>query len=167
MSEEELDESAQPSKSERKRRAHAAQTLGERLIGLADAELDRLGLPERLLDALRAARRITSRAAAVRQRQYIGKLMRDVDTSGIVAALEARQRVTALEAERFRRVETWRDRLLAEGSTALDALGASRADADVAPLRTLLERARDERAAPGIRAAASRELFRRLRALLR
>ena len=79
-----------PSKSARKRAAHAAQDLGVELVRLRDRELEALELPEELLEAIRAARRITSRAAGARQRQYIGRLMREVDPAPIRAALAAR-----------------------------------------------------------------------------
>src|SRR5690348_2691971 len=62
-------EPERPSKSERKRAAHAAQDLGEALIRLRDPELEALGLPERLTEAVREARHIRSRAAGARQRQ--------------------------------------------------------------------------------------------------
>jgi len=78
-----------PSKSALKRAALAAQQLGEELILLKDADLDALELPERLSDAVRQARRIRSRAAGARQRQYIGKLMREMDLEPIRAALAA------------------------------------------------------------------------------
>jgi ribosome-associated protein len=78
-----------PSKSARKRAAHAAQALGERLIALKDADLVRLQLPEDLLEAVRAARRIRARGGLARQKQYIGKLMRDLDPVPIAAALDA------------------------------------------------------------------------------
>jgi ribosome-associated protein len=70
-----------PSKSARKRAAHAAQDLGEELIRLSDAELEALALPEQLIDAVRLARRISSRGGGARQRQFIGKLMRTIDRS--------------------------------------------------------------------------------------
>ena len=82
------DEEQRPSKSARKREAHALQSLGERLIKLKQADLAALALPEPLLEAILEARRITSRAAGARQRQYIGKLMRDIDPEPIRRALE-------------------------------------------------------------------------------
>ena len=115
-----------PSKSERKRAAHAAQDLGETLIGLKDSELEALELPERLLDAIRDARRIPSRGGGARQRQYIGKLMRDIDLEPIRAALAARGEQSAREAERFKRLEEWRGRLIPEGGLALEKLARSR-----------------------------------------
>jgi ribosome-associated protein len=77
-----------PSKSSRKRAAHAAQALGERLIALKESDLVRLPIPETLLDAVRDARRIKARGGLSRQKQYIGKLMRDLDAAAIEDALE-------------------------------------------------------------------------------
>ncbi|MEY3466491.1 MAG: hypothetical protein RL603_2091 [Pseudomonadota bacterium] len=92
----EADEAAgefdRPSKSARKRAAHAAQALGERLIALKESELAKLPLPEALASAVREAQRIKARGGLARQRQYIGKLMRDIDPEPIEAALAARDR---------------------------------------------------------------------------
>ncbi|MCC6172529.1 MAG: DUF615 domain-containing protein [Gammaproteobacteria bacterium] len=151
-----------PSKSARKRAAHAAQDLGERLIGLREAELAALPLPETLLDAIRLARRITARGGLARQRQYIGKLMRDVDPAPIEAALAAREGRGAGEAELLRRLEGWRARLLAEGEPALAALLASHPGLERAKFVPLLERARAARDDAG-RASTARALFRELR----
>jgi 5-(carboxyamino)imidazole ribonucleotide mutase len=89
------DAAVRPSKSARKRDAHAAQRLGEQLIELKDAELDALDLPEPLADAIREARGIRSRGAGARQRQYIGRLMRDIDVDALRAALDARRDAAA------------------------------------------------------------------------
>ena len=78
-----------PSKSARKRAAHAAQALGERLIALKESELLQIPLPETLRDAVRDARRIKARGGLARQKQYIGKLMRDADIPAVEAALES------------------------------------------------------------------------------
>jgi len=90
-----------PSKSARKREALAAQKLGEELILLRHADLDALELPERLSEATRQARRIRSRAAGARQRQYIGKLMREIDLEPILAALAASADRPARAARRY------------------------------------------------------------------
>ncbi len=91
-----------PSKSARKRAAQAAQALGEALIELREAELDALGLPERLAEAIREARGIKSRGADARQRQYIGRLMREVDLEAIRGALAARHARSAQDERRAR-----------------------------------------------------------------
>lgn len=156
-----------PSKGARKRAAAAAQKIGERLIGLRDTDLARLPLPEQLLDAIRAARSIRSRGGLARQRQYIGKLMREVDPEPLRELLEDGARAQALEVERFRRVEAWRDRLIAEGDTALTALGEWRtlSPDEHAKLTEVLRRARHIGSSKAQRASAARELFRTLRAL--
>jgi ribosome-associated protein len=153
-----------PSKSERKREAHEAQALGEELIGLRDAELAALALPEELLEAIAVARRITSRSAGVRQRQYIGKLMRGMDLEPLRERLAARSEQTALEAQAFKRIEAWRERLISEGPPALAELARWRPGLDEAALSRQIAAARRERAAGGA-STANRELFRALRTL--
>jgi ribosome-associated protein len=163
-----------PSKSERKRAAHAAQDLGEALIRLRDADLESLGLPERLNEAIREARHIRSRAASARQRQYIGKLMRDIDLEPIRTALAARSERDAIETQHFKRAEAWRERLIAEGEPALDELARLRPGLDRTEWSRRVAAARREQTATGSGAAksagamgpAGRELFRALRTLL-
>jgi ribosome-associated protein len=86
----ETDDTRPPSKSQRKRDAHAAQALGERLVALRSTELTGLPLDDLLRDAIEAAREITSRGARARQLQYIGKLMRAANMGAIEATLAAR-----------------------------------------------------------------------------
>lgn len=89
----ELDGELRLSKSARKRAAHAAQKLGEELVRLKAAELDTLGLPEELYEAIREAQRIkNSRGGVARQRQYIGKLMREIDLAPIETAMAVRRK---------------------------------------------------------------------------
>jgi len=80
--------SERTSRSERKRRAEALQKLGVRLTGLRLSALQRLQLPPELLDAVKEAQRLRSRAALARQRQFIGRLMRDLDAT-VLARAEA------------------------------------------------------------------------------
>jgi ribosome-associated protein len=160
------DEYDGPSKSSRKRAAHAAQDLGAELILMRDSELDSLNLPESLVDAVHEARRITSRGGLARQRQYIGKLMRDVDPEPIRAFLAARNSVTARDAERFKRVEAWRERLIVEGAPALEELERWRPGLDRDEWARRVSAASAERARTAATGTAGRELFRALRALL-
>jgi ribosome-associated protein len=155
-----------PSKSARKRAAHEAQRLGLRLIELADAELAALGLPERLLDALQEARRIRSRAAAVRQRQYIGKIMRDLDPLEIIAALEERDRRRALATRRQKLISEWRARLIEDGAAALEAFSAQHPRADRRRLADLVSGACAAQGPESARITAARELYRALRELV-
>jgi ribosome-associated protein len=160
------DEYDGPSKSSRKRAAHAAQDLGAELISMRDSELAALDLPEILVDAVLEARRITSRGGLARQRQYIGKLMRDVDPEPIRAFLASRNSVNAHDAERFKRVEAWRERLIVEGAPALEELERWRPGLDRDEWARRINAAREERARTAATGTAGRELFRALRALL-
>ena len=154
-----------PSKSMRKRDAAAAQDLGTRLIDLKEADLVALNLPETLHDAILLAKRITSRGGLARQRQFIGKLMRDLDPVPIEAALNMESRATAQDAEKHKRIEAWRARLLTEGPAALDDLLQWCPGADRKALQALITKATSERIDSGSRDGASRELFRSIRSL--
>ena len=81
-----------PSKSARKREYLALQKLGEELTKVKENELLTMGLDEDLLEAVLDARRIRSRGALRRQKQYIGKIMRGVDPQPIREALDRLRR---------------------------------------------------------------------------
>lgn len=76
-----------PSRSARKRAAEALQRLGVGLTRMRPARLRQLQLPQPLLEAILEAQRLRSRVALARQRQYIGRLMREVDAEPIERAL--------------------------------------------------------------------------------
>ena len=160
----ETDEARQ-SKSARKREAASLQELGVELAGLPDPEIAALDLPDKLFAALRDLKRLPSHGAQLRQRQYIGKLMRDIDPAPVLAKLAERKLRHDSEIRRFQLVERWRDRLLSDPATALAELLEEYPGADRAALTRLLEKAERERVdqrAP----AAARELFAFLRQLL-
>src|SRR5712672_863909 len=110
------------SKSARKREAATLQELGVQLSALPDQEIKALGLPDSLFVALRDLRRLPSHGAQVRQRQYIGKLMRDIDPEPVLAKLAERKQRHDLEIRYFQQIERWRDRLLSEPSSGLEEL---------------------------------------------
>ncbi len=74
------------SKTQRKQQMHELQRLGVKLCALSEAELCNLDLPEDLLQAILAAKRLKSHSAMHRQTQYIGKIMRAIDCAPIEAA---------------------------------------------------------------------------------
>jgi ribosome-associated protein len=108
-----------PSKNARKREQHALQELGEHLIPLKSSELDAIGLSEGLLQAVRAATRMKSHGALKRQKQLIGKLMRQADADLVRARLDALGARDRVEKQMFAKAEKWRDRLLTGGPRAL------------------------------------------------
>ncbi len=149
------------SKSQRKRDMTALQDLGEELVKLAPARLARLDLPESLLAAILEAQRLNSHGAIRRQMQYIGKLMRDVDSAPIAAQLAAIRGESAEAKAQFHALERWRERLL-EDDAALTEWLAKHPGADAQQLRQLIRNARRE-LVEGAPPKSSRALFRLLR----
>lgn len=148
------------SKTRRKKQMHELQALGEALVGLPQAQLETIDLPADLADAVREARRIRSHEARRRQMQYIGRLMRSIDPHPIRARLDAIVGHSAQAAARHRRLEAWRERLLADDG-ALTEYAAEHPGADLQKLRAFIRSVRNDREA-GRTPRAYRELFRLL-----
>ena len=140
----------------------ALQALGESLIDVSPQALDELPISDALREALDESRSMRSRRALYRQRQYIGRLMRDEDAEAIRHALDRLNSRDYADKRHFHVVETWRDRLLAEGDSGVDALLAEHHQLDRVRLRSLVRRARAERKDDRPPRYA-RELFRYLR----
>jgi ribosome-associated protein len=154
-----------PSRSERKRQSRDLQDLGWELVGLPEPELAAMPLPDDVRDAVETARRITSNGALARQRLYIGKLLRRIDTEPIRAALERRGDIDRQRIRREKALEQWRDRLLGDDAAAWTELAALVGPDVLQQMRVLARQARAEQSAARPPAAA-RQLFRRLRAAL-
>ncbi len=151
------------SKSARKREAASLQELGVQLAALPDQEIDGLELPDNLSTALRDLRRLPTHGAQLRQRQYIGKLMRRIDPEPVLAKLKERKQRHDVEVRHFQKIESWRDRLLKEPD-AIDELLEECPGADRAELARLLEKTAKETAEQRSPSGA-RELFAFLRRL--
>jgi ribosome-associated protein len=158
-------EEQRTSKSARKREAASLQELGVKLSALPDQEIKALDLPDSLFVALRDLRRLPSHGAQVRQRQYIGKLMREIDPEPVLAKLAERKQRHDLEIRHFQQIERWRDRLLSEPASAIDELLLEYPKADREVLVKLLDKAEKERLEQRSPVGA-RELFAFLRQLL-
>jgi ribosome-associated protein len=149
------------SKTKRKQEMHELQALGVALVALSESQLQDMSLETRLHEAVLAAKRITSHEARRRQMQYIGRLMRDADAEPIRARLAAVEGHSAQAAAHHRRLEAWRERLMADDE-ALTEFVAAHPGADLQELRALLRNARKE-AKEGKPPRAYRELFRFLK----
>jgi ribosomal 50S subunit-associated protein YjgA (DUF615 family) len=90
-----------PSKSQRKREAHALQALGAQLVALPRAHLARLTLPDALREAVVTAQGLRPHGARRRHLQYIGTLMRQLDPA------ERRRVRAALAPTRAGRPRPW------------------------------------------------------------
>ncbi|MFK7887096.1 MAG: ribosome biogenesis factor YjgA [Gammaproteobacteria bacterium] len=148
------------SKTAQKRNMLALQKTGEALIDLPPKQYNALDLPETLREAVDAARLMTKRGALHRQKQFIGKVMRNIDAAPIEAALERLEQQDRTAARQFHRVEHWRDRLLDEDDkSAATELCNHFPDIDRQPLGQKIRAARRE-ATTGRPAGAKRSLFR-------
>lgn len=158
------DHAERPSKSQRKRDAHAVRDLGVELTKLTPAQLEKIPLPDEIRAAVAQAQRIKAHGARRRQWQYIGKLLRQSDTEPIAEALAALQSGVVIEKREQHWLEQTRDALIAGEEGSLDEVFARYPQADRQQLRHLIEKARRERE-QNRTPAASRALFRHLRDL--
>lgn len=135
-----------PSKTQRKREMHELQALGADLVALNDDQLSSMHLPERLMDAVLDARRMSKHEARRRQLQFIGRIMRTVDAGPIREQLAAWKAVSRAHTARLHSIERWRARLL-EDEHAIVELLREHPQADATRLRTLVRNAKREHAA--------------------
>ncbi|MFC7462962.1 ribosome biogenesis factor YjgA [Hydrogenophaga defluvii] len=172
----ELKGSVELSRTDLKKESDRRQALGEALVTLRADLLAKLGLSDKLLDALAEAKRITNFEGRRRHMQFIGKLMRQLDEDTVTAAqaaLDEQHKGSAEESLALHQAEQWRDRLIAEEDALTDWLAAF-PNTDVQRLRTLIRQARKdaqgvkERPGEAVRHGKSyREIFRLVRATLR
>jgi len=134
------------SKSQMKRDMLALQALGEKLVALSADQLAQLDLPEILTSALLQAKQIKQHGAKRRQFQYIGRLMRDVNSEDILAQYENITQQSAQAIQQLHKIEKWRERLLEQGDEAIQALIEEFPDLDRNQLRQLIRTARQEQA---------------------
>lgn len=153
------------SKSERKRQAEWQKSLGKRLCELSAEHLHDVAqsqnLPDELLSAIADYQHIRSNSASKRQLQFIGKLMRSLDSENIAQAIDQLDGASAQDRYVHHQLEQWRERLLHEPQALTEYLDAF-PNSDRQQLRHHLQRAKgaknDEQ-----RRGAERTLFRFLR----
>lgn len=158
------------SRTELKAQSEALQKLGQDLLTLRADVLQALALPEQLLDALQQARRITDFEGKRRQLQFVGKLMRKLESASIErirSALSEHGQESAADIGLLHQTEQWRERLIADDA-ALAAWIEHAAHSDIQQLRALIRQARKSRVTdkPGAASRhgrAYRELFQLLR----
>jgi ribosome-associated protein len=163
----ENDDDERPSKTALKKQAHEQQALGEALAALPDARLDAIAMPEALRDALHEYQRTRSHEGRRRQRQHIGKLMRQAELAPLQEAVAQAQLGRAHDALALHRAEHWRAELVADDE-ALTRWLAAHPHTDAQQLRTLIRNARKDTALPPEQrhGRAWRELFQFLKPVL-
>ncbi len=148
----------------KKRAARAVEALAVRLVESSDALCKRLPLPDELREELILARRITAHGGRKRQIKHLAGLLRrdEATATAIQAALDAAGRSDRDEREHFHHLEELRDGLCDPDRFAetIQIAEEELPDLDSQELTRLARKVHltgDKR--------ASREIFRRLRAL--
>ncbi len=154
-----------PTKSALKRQMTALQKMGEILVALPDAQLKKIPLENPLRDAIYTARSLKSHEAKRRQLQYIGKLMRQIDSAPIEVALEKIQHKNQHSIAEFHQIERWRDRLIATGDSELEKLLELYPNIDRQHIRQLIRKAQQD-VAKQKKTGGETELFRYLREIM-
>jgi ribosome-associated protein len=157
-------ESDEVSRSQKRREALDVLKLAHALVDLSDAQLARVPLSNELRDETVRARAVTQQIARKRQTQFLAKQLRrrEDELEPIRAALEHDRDHSRRETANLHRVESWRERLIAEGDDALNEFLQHFPQSDRQHLRQLSRQARTEREANKA-PHAQRELFRVLR----
>jgi ribosome-associated protein len=165
------------SKTDLKKESDRLQVLGENLLTLRADLMQKLGLSEKLMDAVTDAKRITNFEGRRRQMQFIGKLMRKLDSdtvTAVEAALDEQSKGSAKGTLSLHLAEQWRDRLISDDD-ALTAWMQMDPQSDLQHLRALIRQARkdaqanqaQERAGEAVRhRKAYREIFQTVKAAL-
>ena len=155
-----VDPDERPSKTQRKKASHELQDLGQALVDLPESRVKDLAIPENLRDAVHEYRRTRSHEGRRRQMQYIGKLMRGVDTEPIRQAVLDMQLGRAKDSLALHEAERWRAELV-DSDDAVGAFLQQFPQTDTQQLRSLIRAARKDAAlVPEQRSGrAFRELF--------
>ena len=157
-----------PSRSQLRREALDVLKLAGTLADLTDAQLAAVPISDDLRDEVKRTRAVKQQIARKRQTQFLAKQMRRLDDdelAAIRASLEHDRDQARRDTMALHKIEQWRDRLIAQGDDALNALLAEFPQADRQRLRQLARQARSERE-QSKPLHAYRDLFRDLRELL-
>ena len=134
------------SRTDLKRESTELQKLGTDLLTLRAELLNRLALPDKLMDAIAEAKRITNFEGKRRLMQFIGKQMRLLSEETLDAArvaLEEQHAPSAKETLALHAAEQWRDRLIADDDAVGHWVNINPAT-DVQQLRALIRQARKD-----------------------
>jgi ribosome-associated protein len=150
------------SRTQKKKEDRALQRLGEELLTIAMDQLLSITMPEELKEAVLLGRQTTQHGARRRQLQYIGALMRKIDSAPIQKALENIRQGDYQKELAFKKLERWRDTLKEGDVSIVEDILAECPEAERQRLMQLVRNARKE-AGVGKTVKASRMLFRYLR----
>ncbi|MCU0753659.1 MAG: DUF615 domain-containing protein [Xanthomonadales bacterium] len=156
----------EPSRSALKREADTVFELARELVDLTPAQRARVPLDDGLLAQIAQCHKVTSHIAHRRELMFLAKQLRkrEEDLPAIRAAVDVPKEERQRETAQLHRIERWRERLIDEGDSALEALLAEYPGIDRHEMRQLVRAAREDRARPQSR-GHYRALFQALKSL--
>jgi len=153
------------SKSEHKRDAMALKEFGEKLLCLSPRQLEQLTLPTEIQSVISEFKRIKSQLAQKRHIQHLANVLRHMPEEILQPIMTDYHNLMSsadLNSPQFRLIETWRQRLIEEGKSALTEFLTEYPCHDVQRLRHLIRKATPD-AEKGQHSKASTLLFRFIR----
>ena len=154
-----------PSKTALKAEDRALQDLGVALSELPSGRLAALDMPDDLRQAIRDYQSVRAHGAKKRQRKFLGRLLRNMDTEPFEKVIEEFRTGNRAEARALHQVERWRDELVADDE-AVTRWMSEHPETDAQHFRSLVRAARKHDAATGVsdrHGRAYRELFKFIR----
>ena len=151
-----------PSRSQLKRESAAIKELGEELCKLPGQVLMDLGVDEELREAIIVWQKTASHEGRRRQMQYVGRLMRNVDTRRLFMAWQKFKADGAAGAKALHEIEQLRQRLIDNVPGVWSEVFSKFPDIDKHELEHLVKEAKEEQKA-GKPPRAFRAVFRLLR----
>ena len=152
------------SRTQLKLEAESLQSLGLKLCELPSSKLKTLNLPSNLFEAILAMQKITSNGAKRRQSQYIGKLMRNFDSTEINNIMTFWDQQELKEKQHFHNIEMWRKKLVEEPTSINDFLSKFPTEEKLILLNTIKEAIEEKN--KGKTPKYNRELFKLIKKII-
>lgn len=133
------------SKTQRKHECDVMQELGEKMITLNKEELSKINMDDELRRAIEEAQRMKSNGALKRQKQYIAKVIRNLDDDTLEPQLNRILHKHDIHNAEFKRMEKWRDTILENGDQGINSFIEEYPVADRHHLRQLVRNAKKEK----------------------
>ena len=128
------------SKTQLKKIAKDIEDFGYKLTLLTDEQIQGLNLTDDIKEAIYEYKKIKSNSAKKRHRQYLGKLLRDIDLSLVNEDYQRIQNQSLIAKQAFHAIENWREQLIQDESKLKDFIDIY-PKTDIQKCRTLLKNA--------------------------
>ena len=152
------------SKSQLKRDSKELQKLGKKLAAFTPDQLARVPLDDRMIDAIELAHKLSNKRGALKRHiQFIGKILRSIDVEPIIAAVHRIEDTDNQNKLLFKKLEYWRDRIVADGDDAINECCDQYAELDRQKLRQLSRNYRNAKS-DDKKTRFARQIFKELQA---